>query len=191
MDIVLTEALSAGLRWLHVVAGIAWIGSSFYFIHLDLSLKATPGRPEGTHGEAWQVHGGGPFGAVVVMNDQAVGRGCNQVTPTLDPTAHAEITAIRDACHALQRFDLRGCVLYTSCEPCPMCLSAIYWARLDRVYYGNTRADAAAIGFDDARIYRELQASIAERAVPLVRLAPEEAHRVFEEWSEKPDKILY
>src|SRR5947207_14763775 len=117
-----------------------------------------------------RIHGGGPFGAVVVMNDQAVGRGCNQVTPTLDPTAHAEITAIRDACRALQRFDLRGCVLYTSCEPCSMCLSAIYWARLDRVFYACTRHDAAEIGFDDDFIYEQLPLEIAARSLPMEQI---------------------
>src|SRR5437016_13285939 len=100
-------------------------------------------------------NGGGPFGAVVVSDGAIVGRGCNQVTPTLDPTAHAEITAIRDACRPLQRFDLRGCVLYTSCEPCPMCLAAIHWARLDRVYFASTRNDAAGSAFDDDFIYQQ------------------------------------
>jgi guanine deaminase len=134
---------------------------------------------------------GGPFGALVARDGTVIATGCNEVTSANDPTAHAEIMAIRAACRTLGSFSLAGCELYTSCEPCPMCLGAIYWARLDRVYYGNTRADAAAIGFDDARIYRELAAAIADRAVPLVRLAPEEARRVFEEWSEKPDKICY
>jgi guanine deaminase len=134
---------------------------------------------------------GGPFGAIIARRGKVIARGYNQVTSANDPTAHAEIMAIRAACQALQSFSLAGCDLYTSCEPCPMCLGAIYWARLDRVYYGNTRADAAAIGFDDARIYRELQASIADRSVPLIQLVPEEARRVFQEWSEKPDKMPY
>jgi len=134
---------------------------------------------------------GGPFGAVIARNSEIIACGYNQVTSAKDPTAHAEIMAIREACRALASFSLAGCEIYTSCEPCPMCLGAIYWARLDRVYYGNTRADAAAIGFDDARIYRELQASIADRSVPLIQLVPEEARRVFQQWSEKPDKILY
>jgi guanine deaminase len=134
---------------------------------------------------------GGPFGAIIARRGKVIARGYNQVTSANDPTAHAEIMAIRAACQALQSFSLAGCDLFTSCEPCPMCLGAIYWARLDRVYYGNTRADAAAIGFDDARIYRELQASIADRSVPLIQLVPEEARRVFQEWSEKPDKMPY
>jgi guanine deaminase len=134
---------------------------------------------------------GGPFGAVIARAGTIIADGYNQVTSANDPTAHAEIVAIRAACKALGSFSLAGCHIYTSCEPCPMCLGAIYWARLDRVYYGNTRADAAAIGFDDARIYRELQAGIDDRSVPLIRLASEEAHLVFQEWSEKPDKIPY
>ena len=138
-----------------------------------------------------RIHGGGPFGAVVVMNGQAVGRGCNQVTPTLDPTAHAEITAIRDACRALQRFDLRGCVLYTSCEPCPMCLSAIYWARLDHVYFASTRKDAAGIGFDDDFIYQQIPLDIAARSLPMQQFPTPAAADLFGEWTAKPDKIPY
>jgi len=138
-----------------------------------------------------RIHGGGPFGAVVVMNGQAVGRGCNQVTPTLDPTAHAEITAIRDACRALQRFDLRGCILYTSCEPCPMCLSAIYWARLDRVYFASTRKDAAGIGFDDDFIYQQIPLDLAARSLPMQQFPTPAAADLFSEWTAKPDKIPY
>jgi tRNA(Arg) A34 adenosine deaminase TadA len=134
---------------------------------------------------------GGPFGAVVAREGRIIASGFNQVTSANDPTAHAEIMAIRAACQALRSFSLAGCEIYTSCEPCPMCLGAIYWARLDRVYYGNTRADAAAIGFDDDHIYRELRAEIPERALPLIRLAPEEALLVFDEWAKKPDKIAY
>jgi guanine deaminase len=138
-----------------------------------------------------RIHGGGPFGAVVVMNGQAVGRGCNQVTPTLDPTAHAEITAIRDACRALQRFDLRGCILYTSCEPCPMCLAAIYWARLDRVYFASTRKDAAGIGFDDDFIYQQIPLDLAARSLPMQQFPTPAAADLFVEWTAKPDKIPY
>jgi tRNA(Arg) A34 adenosine deaminase TadA len=138
-----------------------------------------------------RIHGGGPFGAVVVASGELVGRGCNQVTPLLDPTAHAEITAIRDACRALQRFDLRGCILYTSCEPCPMCLSAIYWARLDRVYFASTRKDAARIGFDDDFIYQQIPLEIAARSLPMVQLPTTAAADLFSEWSTKPDKIPY
>jgi guanine deaminase len=138
-----------------------------------------------------RIHGGGPFGAVVVANGQVVGRGSNQVTPTLDPTAHAEIVAIRDACRALQRFDLRGCVLYTSCEPCPMCLSAIYWARLDRVYFASTRKDAAGIGFDDDFIYQQIPLELAARSLPMHQLPSPAAADLFSEWAAKPDKIPY
>jgi guanine deaminase len=138
-----------------------------------------------------RIHGGGPFGAVVVANGQVVGRGSNQVTPTLDPTAHAEIVAIRDACRALQRFDLRGCVLYTSCEPCPMCLSAIYWARLDRVYFASTRKDAAGIGFDDDFIYQQIPLDVAARSLPMQQLPSTAAADLFSEWTAKPDKIHY
>jgi guanine deaminase len=141
--------------------------------------------------ECVRANKGGPFGAVIVRDGAIVAEGCNEVTSTNDPTAHAEVVAIRRACAKFGVFHLADCEIYASCEPCPMCLGAIYWARLDRVYYGNTRADAAAIGFDDARIYRELQASIADRSVPLIQLVPEEARRVFQEWSEKPDKMPY
>ena len=138
-----------------------------------------------------RIHGGGPFGAVVVADGKLVGRGWNQVTPQLDPTAHAEVTAIRDACRTLQRFDLRGCVLYTSCEPCPMCLSAIYWARLDRVYFASTRKDAAAIGFDDDFIYQQIPLELAARSLPMVPLPTPSAADLFAEWAAKPDKIPY
>jgi guanine deaminase len=134
---------------------------------------------------------GGPFGAVIVRKGKVVGRGWNQVTSTNDPTAHAEITAIRDACKRLKTFVLDDCVLYTSCEPCPMCLAAIYWARLKKVYYGNTRADAAAIEFDDDLIYREVAAPIAKRKIPMKRLLGREALAAFKEWASKADKIRY
>ena len=138
-----------------------------------------------------RIHGGGPFGAVVVANGELVGRGCNQVTPLLDPTAHAEITAIRDACRALQRFDLGGCVLYTSCEPCPMCLSAIYWARLDRVYFASTRKDAAGIGFDDDFIYQQIPLELSARSLPMIQLPTPAAADLFSDWSANPNKIPY
>lgn len=138
-----------------------------------------------------RIHGGGPVGAVIVADGELVGRGSNQVTPLLDPTAHAEIVAIRDACRALQRFDLRGCVLYTSCEPCPMCLSAIYWARLDRVYFASTRKDAAGIGFDDDFIYQQIPLDLASRSLPMQQLHSTAAADLFSEWTAKPDKIPY
>ncbi len=134
---------------------------------------------------------GGPFGAVVARNGEVIAEGFNQVTSNRDPTAHAEVVAIREACRRLGSFSLQGCEMYTSCEPCPMCLGAIYWARLDRVYYANTRTDAAAIGFDDDHIYRELDRAIDDRAVPFIRLDSDEARRIFQEWLEKPDKIPY
>jgi tRNA(Arg) A34 adenosine deaminase TadA len=138
-----------------------------------------------------QAGAGGPFGAVVVKDGKIVGEGWNQVTSSNDPTAHAEVVAIRNACRALDTFKLSGCTIYTSCEPCPMCLAAIYWARLDRIVYANTHTDAAAIGFDDAFLYRELNLPLERRQVPASRLLADEAHRVFEEWAAKPDKIPY
>jgi len=134
---------------------------------------------------------GGPFGAIVVRNGKVVGRGWNQVTSTNDPTAHAEICAIRDACQRLKTFQLKDCELYTSCEPCPMCLAAIYWARLRTVYYGNTRRDAARIEFDDDLIYREIAAPIRRRKIPMKQLLRSEALLVFKEWQTKADKVRY
>ena len=134
---------------------------------------------------------GGPFGAVVVRRDEIVGRGWNRVTSSNDPTAHAEVTAIRDACKRLKTFRLDDCELYTSCEPCPMCLSAIYWARLKRVYFANTRKDAARISFDDDLIYREVARPISRRKIPMKQLLRREALQVFAEWRAKADKIPY
>jgi guanine deaminase len=134
---------------------------------------------------------GGPLGAVVVAGDRIVGRGHNCVTSSNDPTAHAEIMAIRDACKNLKTFQLDDCELYTSCEPCPMCLSAIYWARIKRVFYANTRKDAARIEFDDEYIYREVSAPIARRKVPMKQLLRSEALKAFKEWQAKADKVPY
>ena len=134
---------------------------------------------------------GGPFGAVVVRRGKIVGRGWNQVTSTNDPTAHAEVTAIREACRRLRTFQLHDCELYTSCEPCPMCLSAIYWARFKKVYYANTRKDAAKIDFDDDFIYREVARPISRRQIPMKQLLRKDALKVFAEWKEKLDKIPY
>jgi tRNA(Arg) A34 adenosine deaminase TadA len=134
---------------------------------------------------------GGPFGAVVVRKGRIVGRGSNQVTSANDPTAHAEIVAIRAACQRLKTFQLDDCDLYTSCEPCPMCLSAIYWARLGNVFYGNTRKDAARIDFDDDFIYREVALPIGKRALKLKQLLHREALAAFAEWQRKTDKVLY
>ena len=135
--------------------------------------------------------GGGPFGALVVCEGKIVARGNNQVTTLLDPTAHAEVMAIREACRTLGRFDLRGCELYTTCEPCPMCLGAIYWARLDRVFYACTRRDAADHGFDDDFIYGQMPLEIAARALPMQQLSRECSLDLFREWAAKPDKIPY
>ena len=134
---------------------------------------------------------GGPFGAVVVRNGKIVGRGFNQVTSANDPTAHAEIVAIRAACQRLKTFQLEDCELYTSCEPCPMCLSAIYWARLGKVFYGNTRKDAAKIDFDDDFIYREVALPIGKRTLKMKQLLHDEALAAFVEWQQKTDKVLY
>ena len=134
---------------------------------------------------------GGPFGAVVVQDGVIVGEGWNRVTSTCDPTAHAEVTAIRQACASLGTFSLQGCEIYTSCEPCPMCLAAIYWARLDRLWQANGRADAAAIQFDDDWLYREVALPAAERAIPTGELLREEALVVFQAWEAKPDKVRY
>lgn len=134
---------------------------------------------------------GGPFGAVVVRKSKIVGRGWNRVTSTNDPTAHAEISAIRDACKELKTFQLNDCELYSSCEPCPMCLSAIYWARLRKVYYANTRKDAARIEFDDDLIYKEVSLPIPRRKIPMKQMLRSEALKVFAEWRRKTDKTRY
>jgi tRNA(Arg) A34 adenosine deaminase TadA len=134
---------------------------------------------------------GGPFGAVIVKNGSIVAEGANRVTSTNDPTAHAEVVVIREACARLGVFELNGCEIYTSCEPCPMCLGAIYWARLDRIYYGNVAADASAIGFDDSFIYRELAHPLPQRSIPMVQMMREQALAAFRAWQEKPNKIPY
>ncbi len=134
---------------------------------------------------------GGPFGAVVVRRGKVVGLGWNQVTSANDPTAHAEVVAIRKACSRLKTFCLDDCQLYTSCEPCPMCLAAMYWARLGAVYYGNTRKDAAAIAFDDEFIYQQVALPIRRRKIVMRQLLREEALHAFKEWAAKPDKVPY
>ncbi len=134
---------------------------------------------------------GGPFGAVIVKGNAIVGEAANQVTSTNDPTAHAEILAIRAACAELRTFELHGCDIYTSCEPCPMCLGAIYWARLARIFYANDAADAAKINFDDSLIYREIALPHSERAIPMIQMMREEALAGFRAWQEKSDKIIY
>jgi tRNA(Arg) A34 adenosine deaminase TadA len=134
---------------------------------------------------------GGPFGAVVVKDGKIIARAANSVTLTNDPTAHAEVNAIREACKALNTFQLTGCEIYTSCEPCPMCLGAIYWARPDRVFYANTKKDAAEINFDDDFIYQEIAKPLNERNMKFIQLSREEALVAFDEWKKKSDKIEY
>ncbi len=135
---------------------------------------------------------GGPFGAIVVHSGQIIGEGTNLVTRSNDPTAHAEVVTIRQACSRLSAFSLEGCMIYTSCEPCTMCLSAIYWARLDHIFYGNIKVDAAKINyFDDAHIYREISKPLGERAIPTERLLAEEAIKAFEDWLTSDIKVPY
>lgn len=134
---------------------------------------------------------GGPFGAIVVKDGKVIGKGGNQVSSLNDPTAHAEIMAIRDACQHIKSFDLSGSRLYTTCEPCPMCLSAIYWANIEMVYYSSTRHDAASIGFKDNHIYEELNCEIEKRKIPFQHIHHTKADELFREWSEKIDKIPY
>jgi tRNA(Arg) A34 adenosine deaminase TadA len=134
---------------------------------------------------------GGPFGAVIIKDGEIIGRGWNCVTSINDPTAHAEIMAIRDACAKLKTFDLSGCEIYASCEPCPMCLAAIYWARLDKLTFAATRADAANAGFDDEYIYSELSKDWKNRTLPVEQGLQNEAHRAFEQWKEKSDRTTY
>ncbi len=135
--------------------------------------------------------GGGPFGSVLVKNDKIISEGFNKVTTTNDPTAHGEIVAIREACKKLNNFNLNGSELYSSCEPCPMCLSAIYWARIDKVYYANTRKDAQKIDFDDSLIYSEFQKNIDKRKIPMIQMMRNEALKAFELWEKKTDKVKY
>ena len=135
--------------------------------------------------------GGGPFGAVVVKDGKVIAGSSNRVTLELDPTAHAEVNAIREACRRLGTFDLKGCTIYTSCEPCPMCLGAIYWAHIDRIYYGNTRKDARDVDFADDFIYDELSRPMDERTVPIVPLLRDEAQESFRLWTEKADRTEY
>lgn len=136
-------------------------------------------------------HGGGPFGAVIAKDGEVVAQASNSVTLDHDPTAHAEVNAIRKACNALGTYNLSGCDIYCSCEPCPMCLGAIYWARLDRIYYANTREDAAAIGFDDDFIYHEIALKPEDRHKQMERLLPDEARTAFEMWTNNKDKQEY
>ena len=137
------------------------------------------------------ANGGGPFGAVIVHNGEVIATGTNRVTANNDPTAHAEVSAIREACAKVGNFKLEGCVCYTSCEPCPMCLSALYWAGVSRIVYGNTKDDAKAINFDDSFIYDEIGKPYAKRAIPCQNFMRKEALEGFRAWTEKEDKVEY
>jgi tRNA(Arg) A34 adenosine deaminase TadA len=134
---------------------------------------------------------GGPFGAIIVLNDKIIGEGKNEVILRNDPTAHAEVMAIRNACENIKKYDLSGSILYTSCEPCPMCLGAIYWARIESIFYANTREDAQSIGFDDSRIYKEFAKEMSDREIPICQIKSPQAYSVFEEWKKDPKNILY
>ena len=134
---------------------------------------------------------GGPFGAVIVKDGHIVAEGYNVVTSSCDPTAHAEVTAIRRACATLGQFYLSGCEIFSSCEPCPMCLGAIYWAHLDRIYFGCTHKDAAEVGFDDSAIYQEMRRSLSERKIPIIGMDREEAMVAFDAWKESTGKVEY
>ena len=136
-------------------------------------------------------NGGGPFGSVIVKGDKIIAEGSNKVTSNNDPTAHGEIVAVREACKKLNDFSLNGCELYSTCEPCPMCLSAIYWARIDKIYYANTREDARKIDFDDSLIYTELHKNIDKRKIPMIQILRNEALKAFELWDKKKDKVKY
>ena len=135
--------------------------------------------------------GGGPFGSVIVKNDKVIAEGSNKVTLNNDPTAHGEIVAIRKACKNLNNFNLSGCELYSTCEPCPMCLSAIYWSHIEKVYYANTRDDAQKIDFDDSLIYSELLKNVKKRKISMVQMMRDEALKAFELWNKKTDKVKY
>ncbi len=135
--------------------------------------------------------GGGPFGAVVVKNGEIIGIGMNKVVTSKDPTAHAEIVAIRDACSFLKSHELNGCELYSSCEPCPMCLGAIYWARIEKLYFSNSRKDAEEIGFSDKFIYDEIKKEFKNRNILTIQISDNESKKVFEEWKKKKNKIMY
>lgn len=157
------------------------INDDLYYVGLAIELARTGA----------ERNEGGPFGSVVVKDGQIIGRGNNKVVSTNDPTAHAEMEAIRDACNYLKSHQLNGCTIYASCEPCPMCLGAIYWSRPDRIVYACTREDAASINFDDAFIYREIMLSAGDRHIPTHQCGREQGLEVFNFWENKPDKISY
>ncbi len=154
------------------------IDKNFMSVAIELSLDSVK-------------KGGGPFGAVIVKDEKIIAKASNSVTLNNDPTAHAEINAIRAACSVLKTFDLSDCTIYTSCEPCPMCLGAIYWARINKIFYANTRIDAKGIGFDDSFIYDELEKPISKRSIPMTQIMQHEAGKAFDAWKQKADKIEY
>ncbi len=141
--------------------------------------------------EGMETGKGGPFGCVIVKDEKVIGKGCNNVLKTIDPTAHAEVVAIREACKTLENFQLDNCEIYASCEPCPMCLGAIFWARPARVFYAGTKEDAADAGFDDEFIYREIELKPSDRKIPMLAMMRGEAQKVFEIWKNLEDKTLY
>jgi guanine deaminase len=161
--------------------------------HLDATKMHNPfmARAIELSIENVRMRRGGPFGAVVVKDGKIIAEAANNVTGTNDPTAHAEILAIREACHRLGAFELTGCEIYTSCEPCPMCLGAIYWARPDRVYYGNRAADAARVGFDDSFIYDEISLPLDQRKIPMVQMMHDESIEGFRAWEKQANKVPY
>ena len=152
--------------------------NTFMMRAIELSIKSANSK-------------GGPFGCIIVKNEKIIAEGSNQVTTNNDPTAHAEIVAIREACKKLNTYNLSGCDLYSSCEPCPMCLSAIYWSHIDNIYYANTRDDAKKINFDDSMIYSEFSKKIEDRKIPIKQMLRDEALKAFELWNKKIDKIEY
>lgn len=161
--------------------GLGMSEANFRFMQIAVGLAA----------ENVKTNAGGPFGCVIVKSNQIVGKGANSVTSSNDPTAHAEVNAIRDACQALGTFVLNDCELYTSCEPCPMCLAAIYWARISKVYFCASKSDAAKAGFDDEFFYRELKLPIDQRSLPMTNILPEQASVPFEAWIKSSTKIPY
>ena len=152
--------------------------SKFLLRAIELSIKSIENQ-------------GGPFGSVIVKDGKIISEGFNKVTSTNDPTAHGEIVTIREACKKLNNFNLSGSELYSTCEPCPMCLSAIYWARIDKIYYANTREDARKIDFDDSLIYSELKKNINERKIPMIQIMRSDALKAFNLWDKKTDKVKY
>jgi guanine deaminase len=185
------------LLLLTIVGAALFVGTHFlksqYGAHLEVTEADTEFLTKAVELSRYGMENnyGGPFGAVLVKDGRIVGQGFNRVTSTNDPTAHAEVTAIRDACSNLGTYDLKGATLYTSCEPCPMCLSASYWAHVGKIYYANTQKDASSIGFDDHFIYMELKKDVDDRNLPMIHVPLEDALDVFRTWAEQPDKKRY